>query len=207
MRYVKEPRDSSAVRVARPASPWLHTRTSRLWLDLPTDADVDDLHAIHSDPGSWRHFPLGRHTSRSESEAMVTQSEKQFALNGLGYWSVRDDPAGPVVGRGGCTIPTGRMWWNLYYRFATSVHGRGYASEMGLRALEAAHDVEPLRPVVAYLLEHNAASRRTAERLGMRLAWRGPDRPNPDPDAIRLVYVDREPSGELVAAIEAHALG
>ena len=33
----------------------------------------------------------------------------------------------------------------------------------------------------------------------MRLAWRGPDRPNPDRDAVRLVYVDREPTDELVA--------
>ncbi len=188
-------------------NPWLHTTTARLWLDLPTEADVDDLHAIHSDPESWRHFPVGRHTSREQSADMVTQSERQFARQGLGYWSVRERPGGPVVGRGGCTSPTGRPWWNLYYRFATSVHGRGFASEMGQRALEAAHDVEPTRPVVAYLLEHNLASRRTAERLGMRLAWRGPDRPNPDPDAVRLVYVDREPTPELVAAIEAHALG
>ena len=181
--------------------------TARLWLDLPTEADVDDLHAIHSDPESWRHFPVGRHTSRTESEEMVTQAEEQFVRNGLGYWSIRDRPDGPVVGRGGCTILTGRMWWNLYYRFATAVHGRGYATEMGLRAIEAARDVEPDRPVLAYLLEHNAASRRTAERLGMQLAWRGPDRPNPDHDAIRLVYVDREPTDELVAAIEDHALG
>jgi RimJ/RimL family protein N-acetyltransferase len=186
---------------------WRHTTTSRLWLDLPIEADVDDLHAIHSDPDSWRHFPVGRHTSRAQSAEMVTQSQWQFDTCGLGYWSVRDRPGGPVLGRGGCTVVTGRMWWNLYYRFATSAQGRGYAVEMGTRAIEAARDVEPDRPVVAYLLEHNVASRRTAERLGMQLAWRGPDRPNPDPDAVRLVYVDREPTDELVAAIEAHALG
>jgi RimJ/RimL family protein N-acetyltransferase len=188
-------------------SDWRHTTTARLCLDLPAEADVDDLHAIHSDPDSWRHFPVGRHTSRAESEGMVTHAEGQFERNGLGYWSVREVPGGPVIGRGGCTILTGRAWWNLYYRFATAVHGRGYATEMGLRAIEAARDVEPARPVVAYLLEHNTASRRTAERLGMQLAWRGPDRPNPDHDAIRLVYVDRPPTDELVAAIEAHALG
>ena len=185
---------------------WRHASTARLWLDLPTDADVDGLFAIHSDPDSWRHFPVGRHTSRQQAVEMVTQSEKQFAQHGLGYWSVRDQPGGPVVGRAGCTIPTGRMWWNLYYRFDASVHGRGYATEAALRALDAAHDVQPDRPVLAYLLEHNNASRRTAERLGMQLAWRGPDRPNPDPGAIRLVYVDREPTPELVEAIEAHAL-
>ncbi|MDX6371391.1 MAG: hypothetical protein QOD98_379 [Nocardioidaceae bacterium] len=184
-----------------------HTTTTRLWLEQPTDADDDDLFAIHSDPESWRHYPVGRHTDRKLAVEMVAQSERQFAVNRLGFWSVRDDPRGPVVGRGGCTIPTGRAWWNLYYRFATSVHGRGYATEMGVRAIEAARDVEPARPVAAYQLEHPQASRRTAERLGMRLAWRGPDRPNPDPGAIRLVYVDREPTDELVAAIEAHALG
>lgn len=186
---------------------WRHTTTARLRLDLPAEADVDDLHAIHSDPDSWRHFPVGRHTSRSEAEAMATEAEGQFERNGLGYWSIRDQPDGPVIGRGGCTILTGRPWWNLYYRFATSVQGRGYATEMGVRAIEAARDVERDRPVIAYLLEHNHASRRTAEKLGMRLAWRGPDRPNPDPNAIRLVYVDREPTDELVAVIEEHALG
>ena len=88
---------------------WRHTTTARLWLDLPTEADVDDLHAIHSDPDSWRHFPVGRHTSPAQAAEMVTQSQWQFATHGLGYWSVRDQPGGPVLGRGGCTIPTGRV--------------------------------------------------------------------------------------------------
>ncbi len=184
---------------------WRHTTTARLWLDLPTDLDVDDLHAIHSDPDSWRHFPGGRHTRREESAAMVGQSAWQFAEFGLGYWSIRDVPGGPVVGRGGCTALTGRPWWNLYYRFATAVHGRGYATELGLRAVEAAHDVDPDRPVLAFLLEHNVASRRTAERIGLRQVWRGPDRPNPNPDAIRLVYLDREADAALLEEIERNA--
>ena len=58
---------------------WRHTTTARLWLDLPTEADVDDLHAIHSDPESWRHFPSGRHTSRAQAAEMVTQAQWQFA--------------------------------------------------------------------------------------------------------------------------------
>ena len=186
---------------------WRHTRTERLWLDLPVEADAEDLFAIHSDPALWTHFPHGRHTSLDQAVQMVAQSAWQFDQHGLGFWSVRDEPGGPVVGRGGCTVPTGRPWWNLYYRFASAVHRRGYAAEMSAHAIAAARDVAPDRPVVAYLLEHNVASRRTAERLGMTLAWRGPDRPNPDPDAVRLVFVDREPTDDLVAAIEAHALG
>jgi RimJ/RimL family protein N-acetyltransferase len=138
---------------------------------------------------------------------MVEQSARQFAAHGLGYWSVRDAEAGPVVGRGGCAVPDHGRWWNLYYRFDTAVQRRGYAAEMARAALDAAHEVDPERPVVAYLLEHNTASRRTAERLGLVLAWRGPDRPNPDPTAVRLVYADREPTDALVADIETQSLG
>ena len=74
---------------------------------------------------------------------------------------------------------------------------------MGLAAVDAAHDVAPERPVLAYLLEHNHASRRTAEKVGLRLVWRGPDADNPDPEAVRLVYLDRDPDDALVDALEA----
>ena len=110
-----------------------------------------------------------------------------------------------MVGRGGCMVPDealgGRGWWNLYYRFDQRVLGRGYAVEMGRAALDAAHDVAPDRPVLAFLLEHNGASRRTAEKLGLRLVWRGPDDGNPDPDAVRLVFLDRDPDDVLIAEV------
>ncbi len=172
-----------------------HVRTERLWLDEPVDGDADALFAIHSDPASWRHFPSGRVTDPRAGATMVEVSRRRFERDGLAYWSVRDEKGGPVVGRGGCMVPDealgGRGWWNLYYRFDQRVVGRGYAAEMGRSAIEAAHAVAPDRPVLAFLLEHNVASRRTAERLGMTLVWRGPDDGNPDPGATRLVYLDR----------------
>jgi RimJ/RimL family protein N-acetyltransferase len=186
---------------------WRHTTTARLHLDIAAEGDEHDLFAIHSDPDTWRHLPSGVHTDPAEAAGMVRQSERQFDEDGLGYWSVRESPGGPVVGRVGCAHPTGRPWWNLYYRLATSVSGRGYATEAAARAVEAAHDVDPDRPVLAYLLEHNTASRRTAEKVGLRLVWRGPDRPNPDPDAIRLVYLDRDPDDAILRAIEDAAVG
>lgn len=182
-----------------------HVRTERLWLDEPVDADADDLFAIHHDPASWRHFPSGRVTDPAAGAVMVEASRRRFERDGLAYWSVRDEPGGPVVGRGGCVVPDealgGRGWWNLYYRFDQRVLGRGYAVEMALSALEAAHDVAPDRPVLAFLVEHNVASRRTAEKLGLRLVWRGPDHGNPDPDAARLVYLDRAPDDVFVAEV------
>jgi RimJ/RimL family protein N-acetyltransferase len=190
-------------------SGWTSIRTERLWLDEPVEGDAEALFAIHTDPASWRHFPSGRVTDPAAGATMVGASRRRFERDGLAYWSVRDGAGGPVVGRGGCAVPdealdadpTGRGWWNLYYRFDQRVVGRGYATEMGEVALEAARVVAPERPVLAYLLEHNHGSRRTAEKLGLRLVWRGPDADNPDPDAVRLVFLDREPDEALVEAL------
>ena len=182
-----------------------HVRTERLWLDEPVDADADALQAIHADPASWRHLPSGVVTDPDAGRAMVATSRHRFERDGLAYWSVRDAEDGPVIGRGGCMAPVeGAGWWNLYYRFDQRVVGRGYAAEMGVAALDAAHAVEPDRPVLAYLLEHNVGSRRTAERLALQLVWRGPDAGNPDPDAVRLVYLDRDPDDALLAALAEH---
>ncbi|MDT0186396.1 GNAT family N-acetyltransferase [Microbacterium sp. ARD31] len=182
---------------------WRHVRTERLWLDEPTDGDAEALFSIHSDPASWVHFPSGRVTDPAAGAVMVSASTARFARDGLAYWSVRDQEGGPVVGRGGCMGPDDGPWWNLYYRFDQRVVGRGYATEMGEAAIAAAHDVAPDRPVLAYLLEHNHGSRRTAEKLGLRLVWRGPDEGNPDPDAVRLVFLDRAPDDALVRSLEA----
>jgi RimJ/RimL family protein N-acetyltransferase len=194
---------------------WRHATTARLRLDEPVEGDAAALFAIHGDPASWVHLPSGVVTDPAAGAVMVSASRTRFARDGLAYWSVRDEADGPVVGRGGCSVPdealdadpTGRGWWNLYYRFDQRVVGRGYATEMGEAALEAAHDVAPERPVLAYLLEHNHGSRRTAEKLGLRLVWRGPDADNPDPDAVRLVFLDRQPDDALVTALAAEGMG
>lgn len=176
-------------------------RTPRLWLDLPVAADAERLLAIHADPASWVHLPSGAMTDPDGGRLMVAESARQFARDGLGYWSVRDVADGPVIGRGGCAVPEGRPWWNLYYRLAGAAVGRGYATELARAALANAREVEPDRPVLAYLLEHNVGSRRTAEKAGLDLVWRGPDEGNPDPEAVRLVYLDWEPDGGLVDAM------
>ena len=190
---------------------WRHLRTGRLWLDEPEDEDADALLAIHADPASWWHFPSGVVTDPAAGRTMVGASRRRFARDGLAYWSVRDEDSGPVVGRGGCVVPDealgGRGWWNLYYRLDQRVLGRGYATEMGEAAIRAARAVAPDRPVLAFLLEHNTASRRTAEKLGLRLVWRGPDDGNPDPGAVRLVFLDRDPDDVFVAEVATQGWG
>ncbi|RYC11284.1 GNAT family N-acetyltransferase [Nocardioides zhouii] len=184
-------------------SDWRHLRTGRLWLDEPVQDDLEDLHRIHADPDSWAHFPQGRHLDLARTQRTLDASEVEWT-HGLGYWSVRDSTNGPVIGMAGCAVVADRPWGNLYYRFDPAARGRGYASEVAEAAVEAAHVVAPDRPVMAYLLEINVASRRTAEKAGLTLVWRGPDAGNEDPDAVRLVYLDREPDAAIRAAVDEH---
>jgi RimJ/RimL family protein N-acetyltransferase len=189
-----------------------HLTTPRLRLDAVVPEDLDDHYALLSDPGTWAHLPAGRHTTPDRTAEGIAHSQRHWAHDGLGYWTARllaDLPgttlrAGEVVGTGGCAIRVGTTWWNLYYRLTPPAWGQGLAAELVAAALDAAHELRPEVPVIAYLLEHNGRSKGRAESAGLQLVWRGPDAGNPDPDAVRLVYADRDLDDETLARIAAH---
>jgi len=167
------------------------TSTDRLTLTPVDPQDLDELHALHADPRVWVHFPTGRHTSREQTARQVAQFAADWERDGIGYWTARRRADGAFVGIGGVRLrPAGVL--NVYYRLAPEQQGRGFAAELAREAVAAAGRTLPGVPVTAFLLEHNLASRATAERVGLELVWRGPDAGNPDPTAVRLVYADRE---------------
>lgn len=168
--------------------------TERLVLAPVTMADLEDVAALHADERVWRHRPEGRHTSVEYTRGKVIGMERQWARDGLGYWTARlrapvgDLPAGAFVAVGGCAVEE-PGWWNLYYRFRPESQGHGLATELSDAALTAAHAADAARPVVASLHADNHASRVTAERAGLQLQWREPDEARPD--TVRLIYADR----------------
>ena len=181
-----------------------HITTARLRLDAVTYADLEPIHALHADPAVWRHFPSGRHASPRHTAAFVIHMERDWSRVGLGYWAVRrlgGPPDGILLGLAGCAVRYSSVW-NLYYRFDPAAQGHGFAAETVAAARAAAATVHPGLPVIASLLEHNTGSRATAERAGLRLAWRGPDAErNPDPGAIRLIYADRVLDRDVLATL------
>jgi len=190
-----------------------HVLTRRLRLDAVVPDDLDEHVALMTDPGVWNHLPSGRHTSPEQTMAGIQHSVRHWATDGLGYWTARlreDLPdaglaAGAMVGTGGCAVRVGTSWWNLYYRLTPPAWGLGLAAELVTAAIDAAHAVNPDRPVIAYLLEHNVESRGRAERAGLSLVWRGPDAGNPDPAAVRLVYADRPLTDDVLERVTALA--
>lgn len=156
----------------------------------PTVDDATEVHKIYSDPRVWTHLPSGRHDRIETTEEMVRAWTEGWERDGLSAWIVRDVSTGAVLGQVDCSVRR-NAFWNLGYRLAYEAHGRGIASRGSQRAVARAQDAEPALPVVAYLVEHNIASARVAEKVGLTLQHRGPDVGNPDSNAIRLVYGDR----------------
>lgn len=176
-----------------------HVRTGRLRLDAPRPEDLLELAAIYSDPRVWTHFPTLRHTEPERTQVMLEGWIAGWERDGLGQWLVRWLDDDTVIGHAGCSLrPAG--WWNLGYRFAADVHGGGLATEAARFAVAQARLARPGSPVVAYLLEHNVASKKVAEKLGLTLQHSGPDEGNPDPAAVRLVYADRTLTQEQLDA-------
>ena len=177
-------------------------QTERLDLHQPAADDVDAIYAICGDPRVWTHYPSKRHTERAQSARDVARWMDGWAANDLDTWIARENVGRTVIGYGGCSLKGG-VFWNLGYRIAATAHGHGYATELSREAVRRAREADPALPVVAYLLEHNAASEAVARKLGMTLVNRGPDAGNPDPAAVRLVYADR-PLGEKQLAAVMH---
>ena len=166
------------------------TTTERLTLSRPAEHDLPELHELHADPRVWEHLPAARHTAPEQTRALIDRYLVGWEANGLDVWVARDSETGSLVGIGGPSL-RGGLAWNLYYRLSPSAWGHGYAQEIIAAARAAVAERGPDLPLVAYLLEHNEGSRRTAERAGLQVAWRGHDEGNPDRDAVRLVFADR----------------
>lgn len=170
--------------------------TERLVLTAVAEGDLAELHALHADPRVWTHLPSGVHADEARTRQDLDAYRADWERDGLGYWTVRR-PDGTFVGIGGVRCVRGAVW-NVYYRLSPEHQGHGYASEVVTAARAAATAAAPERPLVAYLLDHNEASRRTAERCGLHEVWRGPDREVPG--GTRLVFADRPLPPETLAA-------
>ncbi len=175
------------------------SRTDRLVLHRPTASDLPELHALMADPAVWAHYPSLVHRDLAATEATVERWDESWRDHGLGVWAVRDHD-GAFLGYGGCDLRDD-TYWNLGYRLRTEAQGRGYATEVARAGIAAARRLRPEVPVVAYLLENNAASAAVARHAGLVEVHRAPDVGNPDSDAVRLVCADRDLDNRTLAAV------
>ncbi|WP_189044479.1 GNAT family N-acetyltransferase [Micromonospora sonchi] len=183
----------------RVTDPEYPTETERLMLRKPDRRDLPRLFALYTDPQAWRPDPVSRHHTIEQTERMLDNWCTAWHRDGLGMW-VAHHPDGTFVGIGGCFVRYD-VAWNLGFRIVPRFWGRGYAQEISAAATSAAGRLRADLPVTAYVLESNERSRRTVERIGLGLVWRGADAGNPDASAVRLLYSDRPLPEETVRAL------
>jgi len=146
--------------------------TDRLILRRFTEADAEPLYQLDNDPEVMRWINGGTPTPREviEDDMLPGFCRYDEANPAYGFWAAIERRSGAFVGwlcyrRSGERLDEAI----LGYRFVRSFWGRGYATE-GARALLRLGFVElGVRRVVASTYEHNAASRRVMEKLGMAL--------------------------------------
>jgi RimJ/RimL family protein N-acetyltransferase len=108
-------------------------------------------------------------------------------FRGLSYWTAHGLATDEVVGLGGARRYRDRTW-NLTYRIAATHQGQGLATDLSIAAHHAAAINDPSVAFIAWVDEHNTASRRVAERVGLTNQGR---RADPSDGEIRLAYSDR----------------
>lgn len=147
--------------------------TERLILRRFTEADVDNLFDLDSDPEVMRFLTGGKPTPRAEirDEVLPRILRDYERFQSFGTWAADEKSTGVFVG-----------WFEFWpressdpgeielgYRLRRSAWGQGYATE-GSRALIRRGFTElGVNRVVAETMAVNAASRRVMEKTGLSL--------------------------------------
>ncbi|MCT9868686.1 GNAT family N-acetyltransferase [Paenarthrobacter aurescens] len=141
--------------------------TDRLRFREMTLADLDVMSSILGDPLVMTYYPAPK--TRDEAAAWIEWNRDNYTRHGYGLWIIETHD-GEFVGDCGLTWQNvnGRSELEVGYHVRADLQGRGYASEAALACLEYARGTVGAALLVAIIHPDNAASRRVAERLGMR---------------------------------------
>jgi ribosomal-protein-alanine N-acetyltransferase len=141
--------------------------TPRLRLREMVPADLDFVAAMLADPDVSRYYE--RRFDRADAQVWLDRQFMRYARDGHGLWLVEARDTGEPVGQVGLAIQEvegnrhPEIGWLLHRPF----WGRGYATEAGGAARDAAFGRWRYPYVISLIRPVNLPSRRVAERLGM----------------------------------------
>jgi RimJ/RimL family protein N-acetyltransferase len=147
--------------------------TDRLVLRRLTEADVDNLYDLDSDPAVMRFLNGGTPTPRDVIQREILPRYLRYydRFEGYGFWAAIEKASGEFLGWFALHPVDGSDPDNvaLGYRLRKSAWGKGYATE-GARALIRKGFTElGMQRVCATTYEDNIASRRVMEKAGMKV--------------------------------------
>jgi len=144
--------------------------TDRLRLREFTTQDLDELAAMVADPEQMTFYP--RPKTREEAAAWIERNLALYRQRGYGIWAMELAGGGSALA-GYCGIRPLELddgtreieiGWHVHKR----LWGRGIASEAAAAVRDHAFDRLGVTRLVAIIVPEHLASRRVADRLGMR---------------------------------------
>lgn len=143
--------------------------TARLFLRRMTAEDTDELLLIFSDPRVMASFD-GQLFDRAQMELWVQRNLEHQERHGYGLFSVVLKESGALIGDCGLEHMDvrGEPEVELGYDLRSEYWGRGLATEAAAAVRTFAFDELDLPRLVSLIRPSNAASRRVAEKVGMR---------------------------------------
>jgi RimJ/RimL family protein N-acetyltransferase len=147
--------------------------TERLVLRRFTADDHASFAAMNADPEVMRWIADGATLTREQSDALLERADAGWLERGFGLWAV-EVPEEGLAGFAGLAepafLPDVLPGIEIGWRLRRGAWGRGYATEASRAVLGVAFERLGLAQVLAVVHPRNVASRRVAEKLGMRRA-------------------------------------
>jgi RimJ/RimL family protein N-acetyltransferase len=143
--------------------------TARLRLEPMTEAHLDGLHAMNSDPAVMRYI-TGEPESREVTLAMIGRVRQRWENWGFSWWSLVEKETGDIIGAGGVQYlgfdPANPH--EIGWRLRADKWGQGLAFEAARRMTAFAFEELNAPLLCAICHPENRPSSRLMERLGMR---------------------------------------
>ena len=140
--------------------------TERLLLRQWQEKDFGPFADYYADPETARF--VGGVQDADQAWRRMASLIGHWALRGYGYWAVEEKGSGLFVGSVGLWRSPGWPELELGYWLVREGQGKGYATEAGAAARDAAFEALGADTLVSYIDPENEPSKRVAERLGAR---------------------------------------
>jgi RimJ/RimL family protein N-acetyltransferase len=149
----------------------IHLETERLILRRLTDADVENVFALDSDPAVMRFINGGKPTPREviETERLPWLMSFYDRVDGYGHWAAIEKATGEFIGRFSLRPHDDDLEQvELGYRLRQSAWGKGYATEGSRALVDKGFSELGAQRIFATTMTVNEASRRVMQKVGLR---------------------------------------
>jgi len=149
--------------------PDFRLETERLRLRPYREEDLDDLHAMFSDPEHMRWYPST--FSVEETRGWIDRRFEEYREDGFGLWIVEDRQTDEFLGTVGPAVrivdeePHVEIGWHT----KPGRKGQGIAPEAGEAARDWAFEQLEVDHLISIVRPENTGSNRVAQKIGMHV--------------------------------------